>query len=322
MIVAPGSILLNFGPNPLPFSQPPSQLKSLDVFYTRDPGSLCGGAVCLNWFPLENPSISSYRVYRSVVGFEADVSTVGALAGKTMELSVNLGPTQTVTFDGVTPTVDRINAFVSGARAVGSQVNPARFIFRADGGSAPGVVQVIGGTALPDLGIMAGTYSKESRDNIIAAVPFFPSDVSDGVEYCDPDGNVYDSYRVTTVDTSLVESRPTDYQMPTESTGKLCRVFGCVSTPSGVRVPDAEVSAKILEYPQSVVNPTFIDDEVVSTLSNAQGRFEVYLIRGSLVEFSIPGAYLRRTVRIPDAAEAALADLPVDRDYRLPLEMY
>lgn len=322
MIITPGAVLVNIGNQPLPFAAPPSQLRSFDAYYTRDPGSACGASVCLFWLPLSNSEISRYKVYRSVVGFEADKGTPALLAGKTLEVSLNLGPTQTITFDGTTPTVDRINMTLVGGYAASLEASPGRFALRVSPGSAPGMVQVLGGTALADLGVLAGTYSKESHRQLVANINSSPEDDTEGVEFCDSDGTIYDSYQVSTVDLSGVESRPTEYSLPTAQTGRLCRVYGCVSTAAGVRVPDSSITAKILEYPQSVVSPTFVDKEEVSALSDSQGRFEILLLRGAFVEISVPALCFRRTVLIPDQAEAALVSLAVCRDYRLALETY
>lgn len=320
MIITPGgSIPVYVGVPSTPPNQIPAQVRLLDAYYTRYPGSPCGAGVCINFFPLSNASISRYGVYRSVIGFEGDVVAPSTVDGKSLQLSVNLGPTQTVIFDSSTPIVDKMNSYFVGGHAVASVSNQTRFIWRVDGGSSPGVVQILGGTALADLGLTAGTYSKESKSYLVTYVNPTADDDIYGVEFCDPNGTIYDSYRVTTIDLSNEESKPTEYVSPTDSTGKVCWVYGVVSDVSGARVPDAEVSARILEIPQSVTSPTFIDNSVVSTRSNAQGRYEICLLQDALVELSIPSIYYTRQIRVPSQNRAAVTEIPVDRDYQYPL---
>jgi hypothetical protein len=264
--------------------------------------------------------ISRYGIYRSIVGFEANNVAPSVVSGKTLSLSLNLGPMQTVTFDASTPVVDKMNGFFVGGAAVVSQVDNTRFLFRIDGGSSPGVVQVVGGTAMADLGLTAGTYSYQSKDYLIRYLNAQPNDDVNGVEYCDPDGTLYDSYRVTTVNLSNEESAKTAYVTPTGTTGKLCTVYGCVTNIAGVRIPDATVSVRILEMPQTVVPPSYINEEVIEVLSDPQGRFEVAVLQGSHVEIAIPSIYYNRKVYIPMQNRVSISELPVDRDYRYPLE--
>jgi hypothetical protein len=320
MIITPGgSIPVYVSVPTVPPNQIPAQVRLLDAYYTQYPGSPCGAGVCINFYPLSGASISRYGIYRSVVGFQGDVVHPTVVDGKTLQLSINLGAAQTITFDGATPIIDRMNSYFSGGRAIVSMGSPTRFIWRVEGGSSPGVVQILGGTALADLGLTAGTYSNQSKSYLVAYVDAKPEDDADGVEFCDPDGTIYDSYRVTTVDLSNEESKPTNYVTPTGTTGKVCWIYGVVSDPAGVRIPDAEVRARVLEIPQSVVPPAHINSAIVSTLSNPQGRYEICLIQGSLVEISIPSIYYTRQVRIPAQSRAAITDLLVDRDNQYPL---
>lgn len=319
-IYTPDSNIIYANTPVVPASQVPAQLASLDAYYTRNPNDPCGASVCLHWVPLSGASISRYAVYRSIIGFVADIAPLSSLDGKTLQLSINLGPTQEVIFNSFTPVVDRINSAIVGGSAVVSVEDPAKLIFRVDGGSSPGVVEILGGTALADLGLTTRTISLQSEDILIAYVEAEANDDVDGVEYCDLDGTIFDSYRVATVDLNNEISAKTNYVTPQETTGKVCCIYGIVTDPAGVRIPDAEVTAKILQYPQSVVSPSYINNDAISVRTNPQGRFELCALQGSLVELSIPDAYYMRTVRVPEVVQVAITDLEVDRDYRLPLE--
>jgi hypothetical protein len=157
---------------------------------------------------------------------------------------------------------------------------------------------------------------------LIAYLDRVPGDVVDGIEYCDPDGTIWDSYAIATVDNQNNISFKTSYKDPQQTTGKVCCVYGIVSDVSGVRVPDVKVQAKILEYPQSIVPPVFIDTGITNeAYSDYRGAFEICVLQGSLVELTIEALSLYRILRIPDQARAALTDIPVDRDYRYPLEV-
>ena len=320
-IITPGSIAVYATTPTVPTVQVPAQIASFDVFYTRNPSDPCGAAVCLNWIPLSGAQISRYAIYRSIIGFVADIPPLATIDGLTLQLSLNLGPTQEVVFNNVTPVVDRINAVVDGGYAVTSVEDTAKLIFRIEDGSSPGVVQIIGGTALGALGLTARTISKESEDHLIDYVTAQPTDDLTGVEYCDLDGSIYDSYAIATIDNNNDISSKTRYVGPQDSTGKVCSIYGLISDLGGVRIPDALVEARILEYPQTVACPTYINKDVIEVRTDPQGRFEIYVLQNSLIELTIEDAFYQRMVRVPEVIRVSIMDLEVDRDYRIPLEV-
>ena len=320
-IITTGSVIYIGTPPVTPATSYPAQIAHFDAYYTQNPSGSCGPGVCVNFYPISGAEITRYALYRSIIGFMATVPEIADVDGKTLQLSINLGPVQTILFDGVTPVIDMINASINGGEAVPSVDDPTKLIFRVDGGSAPGVLEIVGGTALADFGQTARTISAESEDDVIVYIEAQPEDDTNGVEYCDPDGTIYDSYRVATINGSNEISSTTNYITPQESTGQICCIYGIVSDLAGVRIPDAEVKAKIVQFPQSVASPTYIDKEYVTTYSDSTGRFELCLLRCALVHLEIPAAVYHRVVQIPDAARAAVTDLEVSRDYRYPLEI-
>lgn len=321
-IITPDSNIVYANTPVIPASQVPAQIASVDAYYTRNPADECGASVCINFVPLPGVGISRYAIYRSIVGFIADIPSLSTVDGKTLQLSINLGPTQEVVFNSFTPVVDRINAVIDGGSAVVSLEGPSKLIFRVNGGSSPGVVEILGGTALGDLGLTARTISYQSEDHLLSYVDAQPNDDVNGVEFCDLDGTIYDSYRVATVDLNNEISVKTNYVTPQEATGKICCIYGIVTDPSGVRMPDTKVSAKILQYPQSVASPSYINEDEVEVFTNSQGRFEICVLQNALIELAIPDAYYMRTIRVPEVVQVSITDLEVDRDYRLPLEGY
>jgi hypothetical protein len=321
MIFTNGSIQMLLGQPFLPQSVYPAQIRAFDVYFTQTPSSPTSNGVVVSWYPLSGAQITQYGVYRSIVGFVAPILHPADVAGKTLQLSINAGPVQTITFDGTTPVLDQFN-LLRGASATPSNMEPAKFIYRVDPTSSPGILQIIGGTAMADFGLSAGTITKQSSSYFLGYVPASPNDDVNGVEFFDCDGLVSDSYRLTTVNLAAEESAPTAYKDAQFTTGALCWVTGIVTNPAGVRIPDTPVTARILELPQSVVPPAFINSDVIETITQPDGTFKISLLQGALVEILIPSIYYQRPVRIPMQSQALLSDLPVDRDYRSPLEVY
>ena len=320
-IITTGSVIYAGTPPVTPATSYPAQLASFDAYYTQNPSGECGPGVCMTFYPISGAEISRYAVFRSIIGFVATIPEIADVSGKTLQVSINLGPVQTILFDGVTPIIDVINYSINGGEAVLSVNDPTKLIFRVDGGTTPGVLEIIGGTALGDFGQTARTISEQSEDLLVTYIDPQEDDDVNGVEYCDPDGGLYDSYRIATVNSSNEISSTTEYITPQESTGKICCIYGLVSDLAGMRIPDAEVRAKIVQYPQSVASPAYIDKEYVTTYSDSTGRFELCLLRCALVHLEIPAAVYHRVVQIPDSPRAAVTELEVSRDYRYPLEI-
>lgn len=321
MIISNGSILVSVTTPAVPAVQVPAQVKDFGVYYTRSPDDPCGAGVCMTFYPLDGSPVTRFAVFRSIIGFEVDLPGLSTVAGKTLQVSVNMGPTQEILFDGVTPIVEQLDS-ITGGYAVLSEVYPQKAIVRVDGGSSPGMMQILGGTALGDLGLTPGTITKNSHDYLIAYLDRVSGDVEDGIEYCDFDGTIWDSYAIATVDNQNNISFKTSYQDPQQTTGKVCCVYGTISDVSGARIPDVEIQAKVLEKPQSVAEPVYIDTGIVNkAYSDHKGDWEICVLQGALVELKIEALSFYRILRIPDAPRAPVSEIPVDRDYRYPLEV-
>jgi hypothetical protein len=312
--------------NPI-FIAPPSpggsanaaQISRFDVYYTRNPLHECGPGVCMTWFPFSGATISKYGVYRSIVGFKSPTPALSAISGLTLRLSVNLGTAQEITFNGLDPVVDQMNGFFRGVKVTKSCNETAdEFILRVSDTTSPGVIRVLGGTALALLQQTQRTITSGSEFTRLVFVPSDIEDDAEGVEYCDCDGRLSDVYRLTTVNGVNQESLPTESMSPTETTGKLCQIYGIVSTPEGVRVSGAIVSARIVRYPQSVTDPSFIDESTVEVVSDGSGAFEFMALQCSLVEVTCEPIYLHRKIEVPQAARVALSTLLVSRAYQNP----
>ena len=273
----------------------------------------------LRWSPFPGADVASYKVYRSMIGFSAPVLTPSALAGKTLILRLNNGPSQTITFDGVMTPYAKINATLQGGHAYLSVEDSNYFLVRSDVRSAPGNISILGGTSLTDFGLVTRAIYEKSEDALIAQVPAL-SDPDAQLEYQDEDGVCQDWYAISTVSGLGEESLKTPYRQPMTYTGELCVIEGIVTTLQGARVPDAEVKATIIKFPQEVGKAPQITREPITTLTGSDGRFSIPLLQGTLVQFEIPAVEFIRNITVPAKPCEFLTDLQVDLDYRYPLE--
>lgn len=273
----------------------------------------------LRWAPFPGADVAGYKVYRSMLGFRGLILTPAAANGLTLQLKMNGGATQTITFDGVTPVIDKINASLIGGRAFASISTPSDFYVRSDIRTAPGNIQITGGTALPAMGIMARAIYEKSEDMLIATVPADP-DPEVTIEFEDPDGVCQDWYAVTNMSSSGSESAKTPYRQPMTYTGGICVLEGIVTNLQGARIADAEVTATLVKYPQEVHKAPQITLEPITVLTASDGRFSLALLQGALVKIDIPAVGFCRNVTVPNKACEFLTDIQVDLDYQYPLE--
>ena len=273
----------------------------------------------LRWAPFPGADVVSYKVYRSMIGFVAPVLTPTALSGKTLQLKMNGGTTQTITFDAVVPSFTKINATLTGGRAYPSVSDSQYFLLRSDIRSSPGSVQIVGGTSLVSFGLTPRLIQEKSEDTVIAQIAANP-DPNVVMEYTDPDGVCQDWYTVTSVDSHGTESAKAPYRQPTSYTGPICVLEGIVTNLQGARMPDIEVIATLVKYPQEIGKCPQITLEPITVYTGSDGRFSIPLLQGALVEFDIPSVGFSRNVTVPAKAYEFITDLQVDLDYRFPLE--
>ena len=283
----------------------------------------------LKWYQYPGSNITGFKLYRSILGFTAPIVS---LTGKTLQLKINGGATQSHTFNA-TSIIDQINANFLGIRAAMSLENNANFIFRNDVRVTPiGSIQIVGGTAVPDLGLTVRTITEKSEDQLLATIP--PAlNPDDAVTYDDPDGSVSDWYAISTVDNFSFESTKSAYKHPITSSGNLCVIEGIVMTLQGTRVSDAIVSA-VVQVPPEPQNGEYdpalalmsikpdplanITKDIISTMSGVDGRFSLALLQGSIVKFECEAVGLSRMIRIPRTCFAYINDIKVDLDYIYP----
>jgi hypothetical protein len=275
--------------------------------------------ITLRWAPFPGSNVASYKVYRSIIGVTGvrppDLTT---LIGKTIILRANCKPTATtITLTGGNP-VDDINAAAQGFRAYDSSLDVDQFLIRSDIREQPGSLQVVGGTALADLGLSARTVVEKSEDSLIATLPANP-DPEAMLEFQDPDGVVQDWYAISTIDAYNNESRKSNYKQPITSTGPVCSIEGIITDLQGVRVPDAEISAKLVAFPHSPESASHVTLAPITTRTGSDGRFSLVLLQGALVELGIPAIGFFHNIRVPEQSYVFITDLRVDLDYQYPL---
>jgi len=274
--------------------------------------------ITLRWAPFPGADVASYNVYRSILGFEAPLPDPTALRGKTLIFRTNETSAQTITFDSGSA-VDKINSTIKGARAYTSLADSTRFLLRNDVRSAPGSFQIIGGTALSLLGLTSKTIYERSDDTCISHVPA-SADPQGSIEFEDGDGVCQDWYTVTSVDHSGNDSAKAPYRQPTSFTGPVCVLEGIVTNLQGARMPDIEVIAKLVRYPQEIHKCPQVTLEPISVRTGSDGRFSIPLLQDTLVQIEIEAVGFSRDVTVPKKAYEFLTDLQVDLDYRYPLE--
>jgi hypothetical protein len=273
----------------------------------------------LRWAPFPGSDVESYKVYRSIIGFRSPVVAPATLSGKTLLLKMNGGSTQTITFAGTATVVAQINAQLSGGKAFLSNADSGYFIVRSNLRSAPGSVQITGGTALADLQQTPRLISEKSEDHLIATVPAL-EDPELMVDWADADGCPEDYYAISSVDSLSNESLKTSFRQAVAYTGKVCVLEGIVTDLQGVRYPDAEISIQLVKYPQAIGKVPQITRNKLCFVTGPDGRFSIPVLQGALILFEIKEVQFSRTIEVPAQAYEFLTDIRVDLDYRYPLE--
>jgi len=238
--------------------------------------------------------------------------------GKTLELSLNGGSTQTITFNAIDSMVDSINASISGGMAYLSIADPSYFIFRSNIREAPGSVQIVGGTILASIDQMPRLITEKSEDSLIATV--LNDDLDDPVEFEDLDGALQDYYALSTVDLVGNESLKTEFRQAIFFTGPVCVLEGIVTDLQGVRQVDEIVRSKIVLLPQNSSIKSSITKTWVETLTGTDGRFSLPLLQGAVVKFEIPSLGFSRNIKVPETSYEFVTDMLIDLEYQYPLD--
>ena len=267
--------------------------------------------ITLKWSRFPESYITSYNVYRAIIGFKAPIVNI---VGKTLILRMNGGTPQTIMFNTMS-IVDTINSVLNGGKAYPSQ-DGFNFYVRSIIRQAPGSVEIMGGSALMDLGLSAKLITEKS-DAMIIANPLANVNPNAAETFTDPDGVFEDFYAIASISPTSIESLKTPWQQPIQSAGPICVVEGLITDVQGVRIPDCEIIANLVVPPKNL-QMAYITKEPVRTLTSVDGRFSLPLLQGALVKFEVPSIGYSQMVTIPSKSYIFMKDLLVDEDYAYP----
>jgi hypothetical protein len=266
----------------------------------------------LRWSRFPESDIVSYKLWRAIIGFEAPMVNV---IGKTLQLKLNGNSLQTITFS-TSDNVADINLVLNGGKAYLSQ-GGTHFIVRSDLRIAPGSIEIVGGTALTDLGLTAKLITEKSDGVHIASVVANPV-LTTVEQYVDNDGILDDYYAISSINSLSVESLKTPWAQPINTAGPICVLEGVICNLQGVRIPDVQIIAT-LQTPPKDLSLAYITKTPITVISGIDGRFSLPLLQSALVKLEIPAIGYTRMVTVPDQSYIFIKDLLVDEDYTYPL---
>ena len=275
----------------------------------------------MKWSLLPESDVKQFKVYKSLVGVRLSHRPPSDLAGQNLALKLNDGTAQTITFDGTTATVDKINATLSGGRAYQSRASTEHFYIRSNNRAEDGSLELIDSPALSLFGEMPRRVFAKSECFLIGTVDA-GSDPSQNFELPDPDGVPQDWYAITTLDHLDYESDKSPFKQAVSYSGDICVLEGCVVDLHGARLADVEVKATLVLYPHSSALSTQVSTEPVFTLTGPDGRFSLILLQGTTVQLEIPAVGFSRNVDVPEKAYVFVSELLAELDYRFPLESF
>lgn len=266
----------------------------------------------LQWLPASTTDIQTYNVYRSFIGFLANNAIPSDVAGKTLKLKLNGGTVQTVTFNGAEPITLQLTNGFRGGYAYTSSHDAESLVFRSKIKKAPGSVEIIGGTALAALGLVARLIEEKSEDILVAEIPYEELDEDEMVMFDDADGVKEDWYALSTVDDDDNESEKTDYRAAITVTEPVCVIEGRAVNVQGTPASDIEVTVSIGQTTLLTGTTTYAGPPSVTARTGPDGRFSLTLLRGAIAKVHIPDLGLTREFLVPNEPYAFLSELPED----------
>lgn len=272
-------------------------------------------SICIRWGQIKGADVASFKIYRSIVGFIATDAQGSAIDGTDLVLNMNGTGEQTFVFNDTDSAVTTINQTIEGGHAFDSFQDDTKFLLRSDIKDENGSVEIVGGTAMNALGITPRVITEQSEEDLIHTEPVAEEENAT-YEYKDPDGDTEDWYRMTTVDSNGNESRPTEYKQATSDSGALCVVEGMVTDLQGARVPDAVIQAQIMDFDQTVIDPTYVSTDVIETLSQSDGRWALPILQNTLVRLVVDAVNYDEYVRIPEKTWVEWTDLEITQEHR------
>lgn len=268
----------------------------------------------LKWAKYPESDVVKYRIYKSIIGFNAIKAAPSVLLGKTLSFSFNGGAVQNILFHGTASIIDQINAAIVDGKAYQSLADSGFFYLRGNLRVSPGSLELKTCDALSILGLTAHIITEQSEMFQIGEISANQTDGS--VElFSDADGSMYDFYAISSVNSIGDESLKTPLRQAVDTSGQLCVIEGFVCDIQGSRIPDAEIKITLQEIPKNMDN-VFLTKEPILSYSGPDGKVSIPVLRGALVKVEISAVSLSRNVTIPDKAFVFLSDLLVDGTYQ------
>ncbi len=237
----------------------------------------------------------------TVLGTELSSFT---LDGLTLQLRMDNGTLQEITFESADPisvddTVDFINANIADGVTV-EEAGAVRISSLSSGSGS--VLEVVGGTALTELGLTAGTsYGVDDRIDLQAGVTDYV--------YIDHSGDTEFYYRNRYYNT-LTEA-VSSYSDPVPGgtititpTSNLILGYLDLMTVSGEPIEGAVISIHPVFVPSAFLVGTLgVSPSQLRLVTDARGHAEKMLIRGSTLEVAIADTNIVRRIIVPSSGE-------------------
>ena len=250
--------------------------------------------ITLKWSVNTASSAIAYKIYKSFIGF--DVNKI-SLPQKTLVLSIDGAQEICIVFD-------------EGDVAEKLKTIPGLFVTQLYDQwrvKAKKSIKIISGTSLTALKLSKGLIEEKSLKLLVATVYRVDMNRSE-YEFKDEFGAYDDFYGISSIYQNGTESNMCPMRQGVSSTGPICVVEGLVSDVQGSRVQDIEVIAKIHRYPD-LLNKTLITKAPIKVYTHSDGKYTLPLLQGAIVKIEIPSLGLGRTIEVPKATSAQLADL-------------
>ncbi len=257
----------------------------------------------LKWSILDSADAVSFRIYRSLIGFEFPVE---GSEGKLLTFKVNNKNTISIRIQK-----DPLLSFDGSKNLVSATLSSdgKKVIVRNNLRTAPGSIQIVGG----ELPLNVRTISYLSEDTLVGTVPA-EAGKKDYI-FVDNDGSISDGYAISVVNSVGDESKKSSYQNPVNASGDICCVCGVLANLSGKRIADATIKAYLCIPPESL-SGSMVTNEPVETISDMDGRFSLPLLQGSLVKLEIDKIGYGKVVKIPAQSFVMVDDLEIDDEYQ------
>ena len=156
-----------------------------------------------------------------------------------------------------------------------------------------GFIDVVGGTALTKLGQTVRRITEKSEAFLLRKILYGTNSYNDML------GLTNDWYTLSTVNPLGIESNPIPLKQAIPASGFLCHIQGYIIDLQGKRIPDVEISARLIAPPRDYNGAGSLLDTTMSTLSQEDGSFELAILQGTEVIFEINKTRVSDSVIVP-----------------------